>query len=69
MVLLDIIVHVNIIIVKMIITTESFDNLKDRINSIKQIMEAKNIFLPLIIFGNYVDLEESWEISKEDEIC
>ena len=34
MVLLDIIAHVNIIIVKMIITTESFDNLKDRINSI-----------------------------------
>ena len=29
-------------------------------------METKNIFLPLIIVGNKVDMEESREISKED---
>ena len=29
-------------------------------------METKNIFLPLIIVGNKVDMEDSREISKED---
>ena len=55
-----------ILLVYDVTTTESFDNLKDWINSIKQNMETKNIFLPLIIVGNKVDMEESREISKED---
>ena len=46
--------------------TESFDNLRDWISSIKKNMETKNIFLPLIIVGNKVDMEDSREISKED---
>ena len=55
-----------ILLVYDVTTTESFDNLKDWITSIKQNMETKNIFLPLIIVGNKVDMEESREISKED---
>jgi len=46
--------------------TESFNNLKDWIGSIKTNMESKNIFLPLIIFGNKIDMEEAREINKED---
>jgi len=46
--------------------TESFNNLKDWIGSIKTNMESKNIFLPLIIVGNKIDMEEAREINKED---
>ena len=46
--------------------SESFDNLKDWIGSIKTNMEGKNIFLPLIIVGNKIDMEDSREINKED---
>ena len=46
--------------------TESFDNLKDWIGSIKTNMEGKNIYLPLIIVGNKIDMEDSREINKED---
>ena len=45
---------------------ESFNNLKDWISSIKINMEAKNIFLPLIIIGNKIDMENDREISKEN---
>ena len=46
--------------------TDSFNNLKDWIGSIKTNMESKNIFLPLIIVGNKIDMEDSREINKED---
>ena len=46
--------------------TDSFNNLKDWIGSIKTNMEGKNIFLPLIIVGNKIDMEDAREITKED---
>ena len=46
--------------------SESFDNLKDWINSIKKNMEGNNVFIPLIIIGNKIDMEDSREIQKED---
>ena len=46
--------------------TDSFNNLKDWIGSIKTNMESKNIFLPLIIVGNKIDMEDAREINKED---
>ena len=45
--------------------SESYDNLKDWIVSIKKNLEGKNIFLPLIIVGNKIDMEESREVDKE----
>ena len=45
--------------------SESYDNLKDWIASIKKNLEGKNIFLPLIIVGNKIDMEESREVEKE----
>ena len=45
--------------------TSSYDNLKDWIGSIKKNLEGKNIFLPLIIVGNKIDMEESREVEKE----
>ena len=49
-----------------ITNTESFDNLKFWINSIKTNMENKNVFIPVIIIGNKTDMEESREIMTED---
>ena len=49
-----------------ITNSESFDNLKDWIISIKKNMEGKNIFIPVIIIGNKIDMEESREINKEN---
>lgn len=49
-----------------ITNTESFDNLKFWINSIKTNMENKNVFIPVIIIGNKTDMEESREIMIED---
>ena len=46
--------------------SESFDNLKDWINSIKKNMEGNNIFIPLIVIGNKIDMEDSREIQTED---
>ena len=46
--------------------SDSFNNLKDWIGSIKTNMEGKNIFLPLIIVGNKIDMEDSREITKDD---
>ena len=45
---------------------ESFNNLKDWISSIKKNMEGKEIFIPLIILGNKIDMEDSREINKEN---
>ena len=49
-----------------ITNSESFDNLKEWISSIKKNMEGKDIFIPVIIIGNKIDMEESRETSKED---
>ena len=46
--------------------SDSFNNLKYWIGSIKTNMEGKNIFLPLIIVGNKIDMEDSREITKDD---
>ena len=47
-------------------SNESFDNLKEWINSIKKNMESQNIYIPLVIIGNKLDMEELREIKKED---
>ena len=47
-------------------STESFGNLKYWISSFKENMEKKNIFIPVIIIGNKIDLVDSREINKED---
>ena len=49
-----------------ITNNESFENLKDWMASIKKNMEGKNFFIPIIIIGNKIDMEESREINKED---
>jgi GTPase SAR1 family protein len=46
--------------------SESFDNLKEWISSIKKNMESKDIFIPVIIIGNKIDMKDSRETSKED---
>ena len=48
-----------------ITNSDSFDNLKNWIDSIKKNMEGKNIFIPVIIIGNKIDMEDSREIEKE----
>ena len=45
--------------------SESFDNLKFWINSIKTNLFEKNIFIPIIIIGNKIDLEDMRDISKD----
>ena len=46
--------------------TESFENLKFWINSIKTNLGDKNIFIPIIIVGNKLDMEHMREITKEN---
>ena len=46
--------------------SESFDNLKFWINSIKSNLGEKNIFIPIIIIGNKIDMEDMRDITKED---
>ena len=46
--------------------SESFDNLKFWINSIKSNLCEKNIFIPIIIIGNKIDMEGMRDITKED---
>ena len=46
--------------------SESFDNLKFWINSIKSNLGEKNIFIPIIIIGNKIDMEGMRDITKED---
>ena len=45
--------------------SESFDNLKFWISSIKTNLFEKNIFIPIIIIGNKIDLEDMRDISKD----
>ena len=45
--------------------TDSFNNLKEWISSIKLNMEGKNIFIPIVIIGNKLDMEDQREITKE----
>ena len=45
--------------------TDSFNNLKDWISSIKLNMEGNNIFIPIVIIGNKLDMEDQREITKE----
>ena len=49
-----------------ITNTESFENLKFWINSIKTNLGDKNIFIPIIIVGNKLDMEDMREITKEN---
>ena len=46
--------------------SDSFDNLKFWINSIKSNLGEKNIFIPIIIIGNKIDMEDMRDITKED---
>ena len=46
--------------------SESFENLKFWINSIKSNLGEKNIFIPIIIIGNKIDMEGMRDITKED---
>ena len=46
--------------------SESFENLKFWINSIKSNLGEKNIFIPIIIIGNKIDMEDMRDITKED---
>ena len=45
---------------------ESFENLKYWINSIKTHLGDKNIFIPIIIVGNKLDMEDKRKITKEN---
>ena len=45
--------------------SESFDNLKFWISSIKTNLFEKNIFIPIIVIGNKIDLEDMRDISKD----
>ena len=49
-----------------ITNTESFENLKFWINSIKTNLGDKNIFIPIIIVGNKLDMEDKRKITKEN---
>ena len=49
-----------------ITNTESFENLKYWINSIKTHLGDKNIFIPIIIVGNKLDMEDKRKITKEN---
>ena len=54
-----------VLVVYDVTATDSFNNLKFWINSIKTNMESKNIKIPIVLMGNKIDLEESREIRKE----
>ena len=46
--------------------TESFENLKYWMNSIETNLGDKKIFIPIIIVGNKLDMEDMRDITKED---
>ena len=46
--------------------TESFENLKYWMNSIETNLGDKKIFIPIIIVGNKLDMEDMREITKEN---
>ena len=54
-----------IVIAYDVTNSESFDNLKFWISSIKTNLFEKNIFIPIIIIGNKIDLEDMRDISKD----
>ena len=54
-----------VLVVYDITNTDSFDNVKYWISSIKYNMESKNIKIPIILLGNKIDMDESREITKE----
>ena len=49
-----------------ITNTESFENLKFWINSIKTNLGEKNIIIPIIIVGNKLDKEDMRDITREE---
>jgi len=55
-----------VLLVYDVTSTDSFDNLKYWISSIKDNMKQKNMNIPLIIIGNKIDMEDSREIIKEN---
>ena len=55
-----------VLLVYDVTSTESFENLKFWIDSIKDNMVQKNMNIPLIIIGNKIDMEDSREITKEN---
>ena len=55
-----------VLLVYDVTSTESFDNLKYWISSIKDNMEKKNMHIPLIIIGNKIDMEDAREINREN---
>ena len=55
-----------VLLVYDVTSTESFDNLKYWIKSIKDNMEQKNMHIPLIIIGNKIDMEDAREINREN---
>jgi small GTP-binding protein len=55
-----------VLLVYDVTSTESFENLKYWISSIKDNMEQKNMHIPLIIIGNKIDMEDAREISIEN---
>ena len=50
-----------------ITNSESFDNLKEWISSTKKNMEGKDIFIPVIIIGNKIDMPNR-EILNEETV-
>ena len=55
-----------VLLVYDVTSTESFDNLKYWISSIKDNMKQQDMNIPLIIIGNKIDMEDSREIIKEN---
>ena len=55
-----------VLLVYDVTSTDSFDNLKYWISSIKENMEKKNMHIPVIVIGNKIDMEEAREIKREN---
>ena len=55
-----------VIITYDITSSQSFENLKFWINSIKTNLGDKNIFIPIIIVGNKLDMEDMRDITREE---
>ena len=55
-----------VVLVYDVTSTESFENLKYWISSIKTNLGEKDIFIPIIIIGNKIDMEDSREINKDE---
>ena len=55
-----------VIITYDITSSQSFENLKFWINSIKTNLGEKNIIIPIIIVGNKLDMEDMRDITREE---